>query len=106
MNSLYNIFLQCGRVETDTRRIDPGSMFFALKGDNFDANQMVGEALEKGAGHVVTSNPLFKGNPRVTYVANPLETLQRLAAFHRSQLKIPIIGITGTNGKTTTKELI
>jgi UDP-N-acetylmuramyl pentapeptide synthase len=72
MNSLHQIFLQCGKVETDTRSIEPGSMFFALKGDNFDANEMVGDALAKGAGHVVTSNRFFEGDPRVTCVPDPL----------------------------------
>ncbi len=106
MNSLHQIFLQCGKVETDTRSIEPGSMFFALKGDNFDANEMVGDALAKGAGHVVTSNRFFEGDPRVTCVPDPLATLQQLAAYHRLILNIPVIGITGTNGKTTTKELV
>lgn len=106
MEALYTIFSQCGKVGTDTRRIEPGSLFFALKGENFDANEMVAEALSKGAGHVVTNNRLFEGDARVTCVADPLATLQELAAFHRKQLKIPVIGITGTNGKTTTKELV
>lgn len=106
METLYNIFLECGKVGTDTRRIEYGSLFFALKGDNFDANQMVGEALDKGAAHVVTNNRLFEGDARVTCVDDPLFALQQLAAYHRSQLKIPVVGITGTNGKTTTKELV
>ena len=106
MENLYEIYLRCGKVGTDTRSIEPGSLFIALKGENFDANQMVGEALAQGAGHVVTNNRLFEGNARVTCVDDPLVTLQKLAVYHRAQLKIPVIGITGTNGKTTTKELV
>ncbi len=106
MKNLYEIYLRCGKVGTDTRSIEPGSLFFALKGENFDANQMVGEALAHGAGHVVTNNRLFEGDARVTCVDDPLLMLQELAAYHRAQLKIPVIGITGTNGKTTTKELV
>lgn len=106
MNKLYEIYKQCGSISTDTRNIAGGSLFFALKGDNFDANEMVEQALENGAGHVVSSNRKWDGDSRVTIVDDTLKTLQELASFHRSQLSIPIIGITGTNGKTTTKELV
>ncbi len=106
MERLYSIFKECKTVSTDTRTIAPGSMFIALKGDNFDANTMVELALKQGAGHVVTSNSKLEGNSNITVVTDTLKTLQELASFHRSKLTIPIVGITGTNGKTTTKELI
>ena len=93
IKELYEKFLQFPFVCTDTRKIIPNSLFFCLKGDNFDGNLFAEEALEKGARYVITGD-------------NALKTLQQLANYHRSQLKIPIIGITGTNGKTTTKELI
>ncbi len=105
MEELYEIFKKSNGVSTDTRTIAQGMLFVALKGESFDSNTMVGEALEKGAMHVVTSNADYKGDPRATVVDDTLKTLQDLAAYHREQLGIPIVGITGTNGKTTTKEL-
>ncbi|MCR5695709.1 MAG: UDP-N-acetylmuramoyl-tripeptide--D-alanyl-D-alanine ligase [Marinilabiliaceae bacterium] len=106
MKNLYKHYLNSIGVSTDTRTISEGSFFVALKGENFDANEMVDLALEKGAEHVVTSNKKYVGNPKVTVVDDTLKTLQQLAAYHREQLEIPIVGITGTNGKTTTKELV
>lgn len=106
MEHLYNIFKQSTGISTDTRTIAKNSLFFALKGEKFDANTMVDKALEAGAAHVVTSNTAFANNPKVTVVDDTLKCLQQLAAYHRAQLDIPIVGITGTNGKTTTKELV
>lgn len=106
MENLYKHYLNSTGVSTDTRTISEGSFFVALKGENFDANEMVDLALEKGASHIVTSNNKYVGNSKVTVVEDTLKTLQQLAAYHRDQLSIPIIGITGTNGKTTTKELV
>lgn len=106
MQHLYEIFKQCTGISTDTRTIAQGSLFVALKGENFDANTMVGEALERGAAYVVTTNAAFAGNSRAIVVDDTLATLQQLAHYHRQQLEIPIVGITGTNGKTTTKELV
>ncbi len=106
MKELYNIYKRCERICTDTRNIIPGSLFFALKGDNFDANEMIEKAFDGGAAHVVTSNGKWQDNPNATVVDDTLATLQQLASFHRSHIDIPIIGITGTNGKTTTKELV
>lgn len=106
MEQLYSNFLSCSGISTDTRTIKSGTFFVALKGENFDANTMIDEAINKGATHVLTSNADYANLDNVTVVDDTLLTLQQLAAFHRKQLNIPIIGITGTNGKTTTKELI
>ena len=104
MYNLYNKFLLCGTVCTDTRTLKPVQMFFALKGENFDGNAFVGKALEAGAACVVASIPF--ADDRVVTVPDTLEALQALAAEHRRTLGIPVVGLTGTNGKTTTKELI
>lgn len=105
IEDLYKAFLSSTGVSTDTRTITPGSLFVALKGDNFDANTMVAQALDRGAAFVVTSNTDFDSDPRAFISTDTLKTLQELATYHRQQLSIPVIGITGTNGKTTTKEL-
>lgn len=106
MQQLYSIFKKSTGISTDTRTKAKNSLFFALKGDKFDANTMVATALENGAAHVVTTNKDFISDKRVTVVDDTLVALQQLASYHRNQLDIPIIGVTGTNGKTTTKELI
>jgi len=93
-------------ISTDTRKIEAGSMFFALKGENFDANTFAKEALEKGANWVVIDNENYQQESGTILVDNVLKTLQNLANYHRHQLKIPFIGIGGSNGKTTTKELL
>ena len=104
MKDLYKIFLRCGSVCTDTRAIKPGQLFIALKGENFDGNAFVEKALEAGAAAAIASAPF--ADERVITVPDTLEALQQLAAYHRQQFSIPVIGLTGTNGKTTTKELI
>lgn len=106
IEKLYGYYRESGKVSTDTRKIDPGSVFFALKGDNFNANEFAGEALQKGASYVVIDQEKYKTNERCLVVADVLATLQDLARYHRSQLKIPVIGLTGSNGKTTSKELV
>lgn len=106
MERLYNIFKDSSGISTDTRTITQGTFFIALKGENFDANNMVDEALNKGAFHVVTTNKKYASLDNVTVVDDTLTTLQQLAAYHRTALGTTIVGITGTNGKTTTKELI
>ena len=106
IKELYKIFVQFPFICTDTRKIIPNSIFFCLKGENFDGNLFVNEAFEKGAKFVVTENKNLPESINIIVVDNVLDTLQQLAAYHRSQLNIPVIGITGTNGKTTTKELI
>jgi UDP-N-acetylmuramoyl-tripeptide--D-alanyl-D-alanine ligase len=106
IDQLYNIYLQHPVISTDTRNIAAGSMFFALKGDKFDANTFAQQSIEVGAAYAVIDNPIYAEGDRFLLVDDVLTALQNLAAHHRRQLQIPVIGLTGTNGKTTTKELI
>ena len=106
IKALHELFLQCKSIATDTRKIEVGSMFFALKGENFDANTFTAEALQKGARYVVIDNESFYINEATILVQDSLAALQELAKYHRSYLNIPIVSLTGSNGKTTTKELI
>lgn len=107
ISSLHQLFLETQNISTDTRKIIPHSIFFALKGENFDANQFAQDALEKGASYAVIDNPEYlQDSNSMILVKDVLETLQELAHYHRHYLKLPIIGLTGSNGKTTTKELI
>ena len=106
IKSIHSYFLKCNSVSIDTRKIDSGSMFVAIKGDNFDANTFAKEALEKRASFVIIDNPDYFIDERTIIVKDSLATLQELAKFHREYLNIPIIALTGSNGKTTTKELI
>lgn len=103
---LHKLFLECSGVSTDTRKISKNSMFFALKGENFNANTFATEALEKGAKYAVIDEEPEIPNDRFLKVDDTLKTLQALATFHREKLGLPIIGLTGSNGKTTSKELI
>ena len=103
---LYSIFLNHPIICTDSRVCPEGSLFFALKGDNFNANAFAFSALEKGCAYAVIDEAEYAIDDRFILVDNTLETLQQLATYHRKQLGTRIIGITGTNGKTTTKELI
>ncbi|MGE0770828.1 MAG: UDP-N-acetylmuramoyl-tripeptide--D-alanyl-D-alanine ligase [Cyclobacteriaceae bacterium] len=103
---LYEKFLESGKVSTDTRVITPGSVFFALKGPKFNANEFAIEALKKGASYAVVDDEKFATDQRCLWVADVLQSLQQLARHHRDQLTIPIIGLTGSNGKTTSKELV
>lgn len=104
--NIHQLFLKCNSVSTDTRKIEPNSLFVAIKGERFDANTFAGEALQKGASYVIIDNRDYYLDERTIVVSNSLETLQALATFHRQYLKLPIIALTGSNGKTTTKELI
>lgn len=104
---LYELFVGCGqKITTDTRKIEKGSIFFALKGENFDANTFVATAIEQGCAYAVTDNVNYANGTTILIVKEVLDTLQQLAKYHRTQLAIPVIGITGSNGKTTNKELI
>ena len=103
--SLYEKFKDSTGVCTDTRKIEDGNLFFALKGPNFNANKLAEQALELGASFAVIDDAAYGNDPRCILVDDGLEALQALANYHRKQLKIPVIGITGSNGKTTTKEL-
>ena len=107
IEELYTKFNECTNVSTDTRNIVGGEMFFALKGESFDGNQYAQFAKEKGAKYCVVDNPeIAKLNHDFILVDDVLASLQELAFFHRNTLNIPIIAITGSNGKTTTKELV
>ncbi|MDI9257997.1 UDP-N-acetylmuramoyl-tripeptide--D-alanyl-D-alanine ligase [Flavobacterium sedimenticola] len=103
---IHNLFLQHPVISIDTRKIEPNSIFVAIKGERFDANTFAAEALQKGAAYVIIDNKDYCIDERTILVDNSLETLQKLATFHREYLKLPIIALTGSNGKTTTKELI
>ncbi len=103
---LYELFLKHPVICTDTRKITDSCLFFALKGESFDANEFAEKAIASGAAFAVIDNPALALDERYIRVDNVLETLQSLATFHRKQLKIPVIAITGSNGKTTTKELL
>lgn len=105
--NLYSLFLKTNQsVCTDTRNLIPNSMFFALKGDNFDANEFAENAINLGCTYSIVDNINYLNHPNIFLVKNVLEAIQELANYHRKQLKIPILAITGSNGKTTSKELI
>ncbi|MDD4199667.1 MAG: Mur ligase family protein, partial [Paludibacter sp.] len=103
---LYDIFLEHPVITTDSRNCPAGSIFFALKGDKFNANEFASTALEKGCAYAVIDEPEFARDDRYIVVKDVLKSLQELATRHRKEVGVKIIGITGTNGKTTTKELI
>ncbi|MEO7445846.1 MAG: UDP-N-acetylmuramoyl-tripeptide--D-alanyl-D-alanine ligase [Ferruginibacter sp.] len=103
---IYELFQQSSGIETDTRKLSQGCIFFALSGENFDGNQFISFALEHGAAYCVGDNTAGLDDERIITVKNSLETLQKLARHHRETLDIPVIAITGSNGKTTTKELL
>jgi len=106
MERLYSLYLKHRSVQTDTRKLSAGQVFFALKGPNFNGNLFAGQALEAGASAVVIDEDQGLTDPRVFLVPDALKALQDLASHHRAQLSIPVLAITGSNGKTTTKELV
>lgn len=107
IEQIYHIYLQHRSIQTDTRKLQPNDIFFALKGDNFNGNEFAAKALEMGAAFAVVDEAAYYTQPdSMALVDNVLETLQALALWHRKQLNIPFLAITGTNGKTTTKELV
>ena len=105
LEELYNRFLECGTVTTDSRRCPAGGMFIALKGETFNGNAFAAQALAQGCRYAVVDEAEYAGEGCIL-VDDCLKTLQQLANYHRRRLKTPVIGITGTNGKTTTKELV
>ncbi len=106
ISALYQIYLSYPSVQTDTRKLKEGDIYFALKGPSFDGNTFALQALEAGAAYAVVDNPVYVPYDRCIVVPDVLDTLQQLARYHRMQFQIPFIAITGSNGKTTTKELI
>jgi UDP-N-acetylmuramoyl-tripeptide--D-alanyl-D-alanine ligase len=106
IEQLYELYKLSYKVSTDTRKITKGCIFFALKGENFNGNEFAGEALKKGASYAIVDEEEFKTSDATILFDDVLTTLQILATYHRKQLGIPIISLTGSNGKTTTKELI
>jgi UDP-N-acetylmuramoyl-tripeptide--D-alanyl-D-alanine ligase len=106
INYIHSLFLKCSSVSIDTRKIAVNSFFVAIKGENFDANTFAKEALDKGASYVLIDNKEYFIDERTVLVDNSLVALQELAKYHRNYLKLPIVALTGSNGKTTTKELI
>ena len=111
ISTLYDIFTQCTGITTDSRKVGKGTIFFALKGENFDGNKFALQALKDGAAYAVVDSEelIFQGGEfaeRLILTDNSLATLQALAAEHRRRLAIPILAIVGSNGKTTTKELV
>ncbi len=106
IEELYRLYKKASFVDTDTRKIRENSIFFALKGDNFNGNKFAEDALKNGALFSVVDEGQYVTNENIILVNNVLETLQKLANYHRNQLGLKIISLTGSNGKTTTKELI
>lgn len=103
---IHSLYLNCNTVCTDTRKIQNNDIFFALTGDNFNGNTYAEQALKKGAQYAIIDDPKYNTSENMILVEDVLKSLQELAAFHRTYLNIPIIALTGSNGKTTTKELI
>ena len=108
ISEIYSIFNNCNGVSTDTRNITENSLFFALKGEHFNANEFALKALENGAAFAIVDDPELKklNNNKLIFVNDTLACLQELAAFHRFHIGLPIIAFTGSNGKTTSKELV
>jgi len=106
IDKLYQIFKEHPQVQTDTRKLASGDIFFALKGDNFNGNKFAQQALENGASYAVIDEAAYQGDDRTILVDDGLTALQQLAQKHREELDIPFLAITGSNGKTTTKELV
>lgn len=106
IEELYHIYRQYPSVQTDTRKLQAGDIFFALKGDNFNGNAFAKQAVDNGAAFAIVDESQYEIPGKTILVENVLTTLQQLAKYHRQQFSIPVLAITGSNGKTTTKELI
>jgi UDP-N-acetylmuramoyl-tripeptide--D-alanyl-D-alanine ligase len=104
--TIYQHYLNHPNIVTDSRKVQPGCLFFALKGERFNGNEFAAQALEKGAAYAIIDEPQSPSNERFLLVDDVLKTLQDLATHHRRQFNIPVLAITGSNGKTTTKELV
>lgn len=104
--TLHDLFLQNSSVQTDTRKLKKNDLYFALKGENFDGNKFAKQALQLGASYAIIDDDQYYVDEKTILVPNVLECLQALAKYHRQQFEIPFIAITGSNGKTTTKELL
>jgi UDP-N-acetylmuramoyl-tripeptide--D-alanyl-D-alanine ligase len=105
ISELYDIYLNSSSVTIDSRSVSPGAIFFGLKGEQFDGNKFAGQALDSGAAFAIVDNPDYCQGNKFILVRNSIETLQQLASFHRKKMDVIVIAITGSNGKTTTKEL-
>jgi UDP-N-acetylmuramoyl-tripeptide--D-alanyl-D-alanine ligase len=106
IQDLYKLYLAHPSIQTDTRKLQEGDLFFALKGPNFNGNKFAKQALDAGAAYVIIDEPANFSDDRLIITDDALNTLQQLALYHRQQFNIPFIAITGSNGKTTTKELV
>lgn len=106
MKNLFELFYLCSEITTDSRAIPLNSFYIALKGERFNGNKFAEEAIKKGAKYAVVDEKIYANNSTIYYVENSLLFLQNLANYHRNKFSIPVIGITGSNGKTTSKELI
>jgi len=106
IHELYDLYLKHRKISTDSRDIKAGDLFFALKGENFNGNKFALDAVQNGASFAIVDEAIEGDHSQILYTENSLQTLQDLAQLHRRNLNIPVIGITGTNGKTTTKELV
>ena len=106
LSQLHQLFLESTGICTDTRKLKKGNLYLALKGDNFNGNNFAAKALELGADYSIVDEQPEEQNDHIIKVEDGLDTLQKLAAYHRKYLNLPILSITGSNGKTTTKELI
>jgi len=106
IEELYKIYLQYPSIQTDTRKLKSGDLFFALKGSNFNGNEFAARAIQSGAAYSIIDDSKYSIDDKTILVDDVLKTLQQLAKHHRQQFQIPFLAITGSNGKTTTKELI
>lgn len=106
IEQLYEIYLLYPSIQTDTRKLRKGDLFFALKGDHFNGNAFAASSIQAGAAYAVIDNPAFAQGEKTIVVEDVLTSLQQLALFHRRKFNIPVVAITGSNGKTTTKELL
>ena len=106
IEALHQLFLKSTGISIDTRSIQPGNIYVALSGENFNGNQFAQQALDKGAVYVLIDDEKYESGKKTILVDDTLHTLQLLSAHHRRYLNVPIIALTGSNGKTTTKELI